>query len=227
MRAGVLLYRMHIPNSIRLVIFDLDGTLADSTEVFYPVLAAYLRELGFDYDTDRAVKDFFAISNKDVYERLNIQKTGKSETEFVSDIGVRYRAAMAGRVHAAPGARELIGRLRNRDIACRVASNGERDNIIASLLHGKLGDVFADHEIFSAQQTANPKPAPDLYRLAMQGFAADQTLAIEDSITGVKSAVAAGLQVWGYTGFAHDPRQTAQLRAAGADPVFADFLEID
>jgi beta-phosphoglucomutase-like phosphatase (HAD superfamily) len=79
---------------------------------------------------------------------------------------------------------------------------------------------------------AHGKPAPDLFLYAAEkmGVQPPRTLVIEDSVSGVQAARAAGMMVWGFVGGSHyggrDGR--AILSAAGADRVFArmsDFWE--
>lgn len=96
----------------------------------------------------------------------------------------------------------------------RYADNGRGDELAA--LFGtrffEAGDV--------------QKPKPDVYIRAMLQTGADPELsaAVEDSVTGVTAAVAAGLTVYGFTGFADDREKTAdKLMDAGAVQVFDDW----
>lgn len=91
-----------------------------------------------------------------------------------------------------------------------------------------LAPVFGEH-VYSADDVANAKPAPDLYLHAASRLGVDpaMSLAIEDSAAGVRSARAAGLRCWGFTGGGHcPPGHDALLRDAGAQAVFATFEEI-
>jgi beta-phosphoglucomutase-like phosphatase (HAD superfamily) len=73
------------------------------------------------------------------------------------------------------------------------------------------------------------KPAPDLFLYAAGRMQADpaRTLVIEDSVSGVQAAKAAGMTVWGFTGGAHYASRDGRaiLQAAGADRVFARMSE--
>jgi beta-phosphoglucomutase-like phosphatase (HAD superfamily) len=78
------------------------------------------------------------------------------------------------------------------------------------------------------------KPAPDLFLYAAERMAADpgRTLVIEDSVSGVVAAKAAGMTVWGFVGGSHYQARGggANLNDAGADRVFArmaDFWRTD
>jgi beta-phosphoglucomutase-like phosphatase (HAD superfamily) len=86
-----------------------------------------------------------------------------------------------------------------------------------------------DGHIHSGHEIGNPKPAPDVYLAAAAGFGVlpQQCIAIDDSVTGVRSAVAAGIRVIGFTGVAHDRKRAgARLLAAGAEWIFDDMQQL-
>ena len=74
---------------------------------------------------------------------------------------------------------------------------------------------FTPH-IFSANDVARPKPAPDLFLHAaqMMGFAPQDCVVVEDSPAGVKGAIAAGMTVFGFS----DLTPASHLQEAGAQP---------
>ena len=59
--------------------------------------------------------------------------------------------------------------------------------------------------LFTASQVARGKPAPDLFLLAAARMGADpaRTLVVEDSLTGLRAGLAAGMQVWRFVGGSH------------------------
>jgi beta-phosphoglucomutase-like phosphatase (HAD superfamily) len=80
--------------------------------------------------------------------------------------------------------------------------------------------------IFSATMVARGKPAPDLflYAAARMGVEPERCLVVEDSIAGVKAAVAAGMAVAGFCGGSHcAPEHDALLRGYGAATTFHDM----
>ncbi|MFL9924631.1 HAD-IA family hydrolase [Herbaspirillum lusitanum] len=106
-----------------------------------------------------------------------------------------------------------------------VASNSSPDRIARGLQRCGLLPQFAGH-IHSAHEVGKPKPAPDVYLAAAAGFGVDphRCVAVDDSVTGVRAAVAAGMHVLGFTGVAHDRKAMARnLKAAGAIKVFDDM----
>jgi HAD superfamily hydrolase (TIGR01509 family) len=98
---------------------------------------------------------------------------------------------------ALPGAVELVGALRGAGVPVGVASNSPHVLVDASLRSAGLHEAFA--AVVSAQDVARGKPAPDVYLEACRRLDADpaQSVALEDSPTGVEAARAAGLHVIG------------------------------
>ncbi len=87
-----------------------------------------------------------------------------------------------------------------------MASNSRRHNVESSLARAGLTERVAGN-IFSADMVVSPKPAPDVYLLAAErmGVAPARCLVVEDSPTGVRAALGAGMQVIGFTGASHIP----------------------
>jgi HAD superfamily hydrolase (TIGR01509 family) len=130
-------------------------------------------------------------------------------------------AALGNEVRAIDGIPELIGRIR---LPFCVASNSTHHRVRVSLEAAGLLPLF-EGNMFSSEDVANPKPAPDLFLHAARAMGASppRCIVIEDTTTGVRAAVAAGMQVFGYAGGAHsDP---AALRAEGAT-VFNDMQSL-
>jgi len=108
------------------------------------------------------------------------------------------------------------------------ASNSDTAHVRTILQRNKLGQFFGER-IYCADRVPSPKPAPDVYLAAAQGFgvASAQCVVVEDSVTGVSAAVRAGMQVIGFVGGAHNsPAQAANLRAAGAQYVLEQMAAL-
>jgi beta-phosphoglucomutase-like phosphatase (HAD superfamily) len=110
-----------------------------------------------------------------------------------------------------------------------VASSSDLDRVSFSLALTGLAPYFADR-LYTSQMVSRGKPAPDLFLYAAAKMQAEphKTLVIEDSVSGVAAAKAAGMKVWGFIGGSHYERRDgrAMLYDAGANRVFdrmADF----
>jgi HAD superfamily hydrolase (TIGR01509 family) len=115
--------------------------------------------------------------------------------DLVSEVVTREAQAMAG-AHALV---EAAGRA----VPIAVASNSPRDLLDAALLRGGFQDVFPIS--VAADEVVNPKPAPDMYQRACEllGVSTSDTLAFEDSMTGLRSARAAGVRLVGVPTLEH------------------------
>jgi len=212
-----------------LIIFDCDGTLTDSEYVNNRALLEVLHEAGFtQYDLEHAYKHWVGSTVTNIF--LSIQmETGRTPPQ---DLVPKYVKRVSELQHSAlkpvEGAGDLVAAARQKFKIC-VASNGERSNVIQSLeMTGLMGN-FTPQQVFTKIQVKNPKPYPDLFLFAasQMGAAPERCLVIEDSSSGTRAGVAAGMTTWGFTGSAHDPaKQQKTLKSAGAHEVFDRLIHI-
>ena len=96
---------------------------------------------------------------------------------------------------AKPGATELLSGLRKREIPCAVASSSSTTEIKRRLEAAGLAEFF--HSFVGGNEVSKGKPDPSVYLLAARrlGVSPEECLAFEDSPSGIKSAVLAGMQV--------------------------------
>jgi len=100
-----------------------------------------------------------------------------------------------------------------------MVSNGSIQHVERCLKKVRLHHAL-DGFIFSAEQVENPKPSPDVYLFALEklGLSPHETLVVEDSVTGILAAKAAGIQSVGFLGATHiHDDHGQQLWDAGAD----------
>lgn len=207
-----------------LVIFDCDGTLADSEDLNNRAMLDVLHADGFtQYDMAYAHKHWVGSTASTIVAAIE-SETGRP---VPGDAVARYMALaqerMARELQPVAGAAHLVGTCAARTKIC-VASNGERRNVLDSLRIIGVMPFFAEDRVFTKADVARPKPHPDLFlHAALQmGAAPGDCIVIEDSPTGVRAGVAAGMTVWGFTGTAPDPAAQAEaLMTAGARNIFA------
>jgi beta-phosphoglucomutase-like phosphatase (HAD superfamily) len=213
-----------------LIIFDCDGTLTDSESFNTRALIEVLQEAGFDgYTFEHAYKNWVGVTVSNILLQIQME-TGRMPPDTVIP---RYMARVAELqltgLLPVEGAASLVAKCREKYKIC-VASNGERRNVLESLNITGLMPNFTESTVFSKTQVKNPKPWPDLflYAAAQMGAEPERCLVIEDSMTGVRAGIAAGMTVFGYAGSAHDPeKQHQHLRAAGAHEVFDRLIHIE
>lgn len=209
-----------------LLIFDCDGVLVDSEYLFARVASACLNEIGIEIDFGEATRRFAGVSIKDMLARIALER-GDALPDGFEDLVIRREdEAYAELLEPISGIREAILSIPLR--RC-VASSSLPERIFGSLAATGLDDLFAENARFSTALVANGKPAPDIFLHAARqmGERPQSCIVIEDSVPGVKGAVAAGMRVIGFTGGRHcGDGHGEHLEAAGAHRVIAVMTEL-
>lgn len=207
-----------------LVIFDCDGTLADSENLNNQAMLDVLHEDGFtQYDMAYALKHWLGTTVSDSVRQIEIETGKKVSGDAVARYMTRVHTLHQKHLKPVAGAAHLVGACAQRGKIC-VASNGERNNVLQSLTLTGLMPFFTPETVFTKIQVEKPKPYPDLFLFAAEkmGAAPAHCLVVEDSVAGVIAGRAAGMTVWGFTGTNHDPAaHSVTLMEAGASNIFA------
>jgi HAD superfamily hydrolase (TIGR01509 family) len=208
-----------------LIIFDCDGVLVDSEVLSCRCLAEALEGCGIALEFAEALELFLGRSTSVVLQHYAGQGRALPDS-FVSDLKARTRESFRISLQPIPGIASLLAELKTSHC---VASSSDLDRVSFSLARTGLSRYFDGH-IFTSEMVARGKPAPDLFLYAADKMRAEpaKTLVIEDSVSGVAAAKAAGMQVWGFVGGSHYESRDGRaiLSAAGASRVFdrmADF----
>ncbi len=202
-----------------LIIFDCDGVLVDSEVLSCRCLSEVLAGYGITLGLDQALDLFLGRSTTAVLEHY--QEMGHSiPAQFLADLRAVVRTAFVAALCPIEGVNSLLEGLR---VPYCVASSSDVDRVSFSLSLTGLASHF-DRRLYTAQMVERGKPAPDLFLYAAEMMQADprRTLVIEDSISGVAAAKAAGMTAWGFVGGSHYQSRDGKaiLLAAGADRVF-------
>ena len=207
----------------KLVIFDCDGVLVDTEAVANRFLARLLRDEGYAISYEDCRRRFVGRTIELVQEMVE-QDSGLSlGADWPDKVRTGTEEAFQASIDAVPGAEAAILSLRDAGVPFCVASSGRFSKMRTSL--GKVGLLhLVGHVLFSAEQVAHGKPAPDLFLFAARSMGAESedAVVIEDSVPGVLAGIGAGMRVLGYVG---DPlTDAAGLRAAGAE-LFDDMTK--
>lgn len=234
---------------LRAVIFDVDGTLADTERDGHRVaFNAAFEAAGLSYRW--SVEEYGALlattGGRRRIERY-LQSHGHSPTEAAAlaaklhaDKTRRFVALVrAGAMQARPGAAELINALRAEGVAVAVATTGTSDWVLPLL--DILFGIDAFDVVVTGSDVTDLKPDPAVYleTLARLGITAADAVAVEDSANGVQAAVAAGLLcvavVNGYTRdqdmsgavvVLDDLARSGEVSVLRGDPQLADGLTV-
>jgi HAD superfamily hydrolase (TIGR01509 family) len=177
---------------IEAVIFDLDGLLLDSEQVWDAVREELARERGGRWHP-QAQRDMMGMSSPEWSSYMH-EVIGLPEPPEEINAEVVRRLADSYREHlpAIPGAREAVERLAQR-WPLALASSSNRELIDLALEAGAIAGLFA--ATVSSEEVPRGKPAPDVYLEAARRLGVEPAacVAIEDSHNGIRSAKAAGM----------------------------------
>jgi len=204
------------------VVFDLDGVLLQSEEVWDAVRESYVRERGGRYDEEvqRAMMGMSAPEwSRFLHEEAGVpQEPGTINREVVERMLEEYRRELP----LLPGAEEAVRRAAAA-LPLGLASSSNREIFDAVLDLAGLTDCF--RATVSSEEVARGKPAPDVYLEAARrlGVPPERCAAVEDSHAGIRSAKSAGMRVVAIPNAAYPPdAETLTL----ADAVVASLEEL-
>ncbi|MFD4315118.1 HAD family hydrolase [Streptomyces sp. NPDC058548] len=205
-----------------LVIFDNDGVLVDSEPISNTLLAGYLTELGHPTTYEESVRDYMGSAMHRIHELVEERSGQRLPAGFDETFHARVFAAFQAELDAVPGAGEVLKQLAEAGVPYCVASSGSHERIRVGHRKTGLDAWFPDELVFSAEDVGRGKPAPDLFLHAASrmGVAPERCVVVEDSRLGVQAAVAAGMDVYGFTAM------TSEEKLAGAKGFFGAMDEL-
>lgn len=214
----------------KVILFDHDGTIVDSeivalksawhltAEVASAIPGARL------YDLTDFIQNFAGKPYREILTQIYVDSpTALDEPEIerlVIEEENRAIAHLKVDAKATVGTPEVLLCLKNNAFKFALVSNSSLRRLNACLTASALTSYFPANQIFSAHDSLperRPKPLPDIYLHAAKELNAKvaDCLAVEDSISGVKSAVAAGIpQIIGYVGGTHISENERSSRAS-------------
>ena len=218
---------------LRALIFDVDGTLAETEEIHRIAFERAFEEdgLGWRWDVDlyrallrvtggrERIRHFVATRGVEPIDEARIARLHGRKNEIYGEI------VAAGGVALRPGVAALVERARATGLRLAMATTTSRSNVEA-LLAGSFGG-FPDglfDPIVTGEDVTAKKPDPEAYTLALArlGLAAEDCLAFEDSWNGLTAARGAGLRT-----IVTPSLYTAPEAFAGAAAIVADLTRFD
>ena len=179
---------------IEAVVFDLDGLLIETEELWDEVREALAHERGGRW-SESAQRDMMGMSSTEwsryMHEAVGLAEAPEEINELVVErMAERYRSQLP----LLPGAVEAVERIAARWLL-GVASSSNR--VLIDLVLELSGLVGTFRATVSSEEVARGKPAPDVYFEAARrlGVEPSRTAAVEDSNAGIRSASAAGMRV--------------------------------
>ena len=207
---------------IEAVVFDLDGVLIQTEELWDEVREGLARERGGRYD-EEAQRAMMGMSSPE-WSRYMHEHVGlpDSPEEIAAEVVRRMETKYRERLPLIDGAAEAVARVGAR-WSLGVASSSNRELIDLALELSGLERLF--QATVSSEEVERGKPAPDVYLEACRrlGVDAPRAAAVEDSHAGIRSAKAAAMRVLAIPNPSFPPDEEA-LRQA--DVVLRSLAEL-
>lgn len=216
---------------IDLVIFDCDGVLVDSEMLSAGVLMGLMAEEGYPLSEEAFRADFLGRS----FAAAALRARERFGRPLPEDFESRYRDRLFARLEAElkpmAGVAAVLAAMRAP--FCLATSSSPRRLALSLAATGLAG--FFEGRCFTASEVQRGKPAPDLFlhAAARMGVAPARCLVIEDSELGVRAGLAAGMEVWHFTGGCHvqagyrlPDGVTPQRRVGGMPELAAAFHQL-
>ena len=204
----------------RALLFDLDGTLAETDSLHLPTWVDTLEAYGVEVD-EELYRD--RISGRSTAEIVRELLPGLTDEEGRS-IGDAKEASFRERaqeLEPLPGLIDFVKRGRGRGMRIALVTNAPEENVEAILLALELRDSFDVIVLADEVEAVKPDPAPYRAALKKAGVPAERALAFEDSVSGISSSTTAGIPTVGIAS-SQDPER---LLEAGAFTTAKDFTD--
>lgn len=204
------------------IIFDCDGVLVDSERLVTRIEAELLTRWGYPRTPDQLRLEFKGCAFPDMARTLEQRLAGRLPADWMYLWAMETANGFRAELREVRGVRAVLEQLYAAGTPLCVASQSPLPRVRISLGLCDLERYFQGR-VFCSSMVARPKPAPDLFlhAAASLGAAPERCTVIEDSPSGVKAAVAAGMRVFGYAA----DEDAERLAAAGAR-VFHDMAEL-
>ncbi|SEF16002.1 HAD family hydrolase [Jiangella alba] len=176
----------------RAALLDLDGTLVDSEPANQAAYRSYFAARGWDVGPD-VLRAFAGRRGAEVFAQLAGPWSGEDAAALVADVVARVDL-QAHPPRPVPGAAELIRRLHAAGVAVALVTSAGLE-----WAERAVGDILGVRDLFAAFVTAEttsagkPDPAPYLAGAAALGVDPVDAVALEDTVPGLRSALAAGV----------------------------------
>jgi HAD superfamily hydrolase (TIGR01509 family) len=207
---------------IEAVVFDLDGVLLQSEEVWDAVRERYVRERGGRYD-EEVQRAMMGMSAPEWSRYLRDEAGVPGEPDAINrDVVERMLEAYRRELPLLPGAVEAVQRTAAA-FPLALASSSNREVFEAVLELAGIAECF--RATVSSEEVEHGKPGPDVYLEAARrlGVAPERCSAVEDSHAGIRSAKAAGMRVVAIPNASYPPDEEA---LALADAVVGSLAEL-
>ncbi|MCO6543745.1 MAG: HAD family phosphatase [Lactobacillus sp.] len=204
---------------IKAFIFDMDGVLVNSEEMYFYRRMEFFNKIRVIPDS-KQISDYLGCSNERVWELLvndpiRREQLKQQYFDYQKQHPINYKN------YINDGVEQFLKTLQKHHITMILASAGARTDIVGMLNDCKIKHYF--NLILSGEEVKHNKPAPDIYLEALDksGLDKQECIVIEDSKYGIQAAKKAGIETW-----ALKP-QNYTVDQSQANYVFENFIKLN
>lgn len=186
--------------SYKGIIFDFNGTLYWDSAKHKQAWREYSKKLrGTPFSDEEMIKYMFGRTNEQIIRyAISKQPTPQMVKELGDEKEALYRQMCLNdpeNFHLADGVVEFLDFLKENDIPRTIATMSDKNNVDFYIEHFELNKWFDIDKIVYSDGVIPGKPAPDIYEIAAKnlGLAPEECIVVEDAVSGIDSATAAGI----------------------------------
>jgi HAD superfamily hydrolase (TIGR01509 family) len=205
----------------KAVLFDLDGTLMNSEDSWWNAFNIVLKNRGMEpVGADEFKRKYSGrFIDDDVMEKFP-----EASGHQVEEIANEWKMIFSGMVHLSKPnshAIEILQYVKGKGLKCALVTNTTRELALKVLGNMKAVEYF-DETVCGGEAIPKPHPDPVIKACGMLGVSPGSSVYVEDSVSGVKTGMAAGTFTVGLVG----TTGADALKAAGADMIISDLEEL-
>ncbi|MBR2299427.1 MAG: HAD family hydrolase [Alphaproteobacteria bacterium] len=212
----------------KLIIWDFDGVVADTEKIWlYNRMVTLNEDYGVNWDIQTVYQHLLGISDRSKREVLNQMGIVTSDAFWAKNKKMDWDVMLSKGFEPTDG---IVDIFQFKNIKQCIATGTLREKIFAKIKVTGIEKYFSDSNVFTVDQVEKGKPEPDLflYACAKMGEKPSDAIVVEDSVAGLKAALAAGCTPVAFTKYALPDNKAYfdAIRELGVDGVFDDMADV-
>lgn len=182
------------------VIFDMDGVIIDNNPYHKKAWNVFCIKHALEINAGDLIQNVWGRTNEDILNFVFQRTLSQEETlKYAAEKESLYRELYKNFVKPATGLIHFLEELKTNSIHLGIATSALQDNLDFILEHIPIRHYFS--AMIDGSQISNGKPDPEVYLKAAEklGVSPANCIAVEDSFSGIRSALIAGMKVIGVT----------------------------